>query len=391
MKPKRLLIVSEPGTYGVFFYVRNLIHYLWTHCPETAVDFAFSTQRGSPELLALVKEVQQHGGETLDLRVGNAPASNDLRALTRLWRLIRQTRPNLIHANSSKAGGLCRLLRLLPSCPPVLYSAHAYYGMRGRRDGGKAILMYNGIEMALGRLGCSLTYCADERDFARHALKIPGRKIVLIHHGIDRAVFCPASREEKLKLRAEFGIPADRPLLIALGRESYQKNYRPLYVALDKLLGRPDAKFVFSHAGQGATQLAASLSAAARRHVYSFEFRPDVHRLLKAADAFVMTSRYETLGLAALEAMACGLKIFLTRTMGLRCYASLGFDEIIWLDPADEAGGLTDNLARAFDGWFASLDAGRIPLIRQVELVRHWFDRDTQFGKTCRLYSHLAR
>jgi glycosyltransferase involved in cell wall biosynthesis len=388
MQLKRLLIVSEPGTYGVFHYVRNLIEFAGRKHPETVVDFAYSTRRGSPALLELVRQVEQRGGRTLDLHVGNAPEAADLAALQRLLGLVFATKPDLIHANSSKAGGLCRLLKLVPGLPPVLYSPHAYYGMR--QGAGLGTRVFNGIERVLGPFGRTLTYCADERDFGRHTLRQPSRKVVLIHHGIDLERFSPVDAQEKLRLRASFNIPADVPLLVTVGRQSFQKNYDALYAALAPLLDQARPPFRLAHAGEGADELAKTLPPAARAWTHPFEFLPDVHRLLNAADAFVMTSRYETLCLAALEAMACGLKIFLSRVVGLSSYAQLGFDEIGWIEPAQDPGQFVENIRRGIGGWFATPAVSQVPLQQQVKRVRSWFDRDVQFEKHWRLYSRLA-
>ncbi len=67
-----LLIVSEPGCYGVFMYVRSLVRFLHARHPGIVVDYAYSSMRGSPELASLVEEIEARGGEAVDLRVSNA-------------------------------------------------------------------------------------------------------------------------------------------------------------------------------------------------------------------------------------------------------------------------------------------------------------------------------
>ena len=50
----------------------------------------------------------------------------DLVALRSYARIIREHRPDLIHAHSSKAGGITRLAKLLHPRAPVLYTPHGY-------------------------------------------------------------------------------------------------------------------------------------------------------------------------------------------------------------------------------------------------------------------------
>ena len=68
----RLLLVSEPGIDGVFRHVEGLTHYCLRQGIET--HLAYSDERGSAGLQKLLATVRAAGGETLNLRVGNAPA-----------------------------------------------------------------------------------------------------------------------------------------------------------------------------------------------------------------------------------------------------------------------------------------------------------------------------
>ncbi|HVE15659.1 MAG TPA: hypothetical protein VNB29_02940, partial [Chthoniobacterales bacterium] len=62
-----ILMVSEPGCYGVFVYVRNLVRHLWRHHPDLVIDLAYSSRRDGKDLAPFVAEIEAHGGETLDL------------------------------------------------------------------------------------------------------------------------------------------------------------------------------------------------------------------------------------------------------------------------------------------------------------------------------------
>ncbi len=104
----RVLQVVEPGVDGVFRHVEGLVDYL--HARDVSVDLAFSSRRGSDRLTRLVERVRERGGEALDLQVGNAPEPGDLAAVLSLVRAIRRRKPSVIHAHSSKAGALVRML-----------------------------------------------------------------------------------------------------------------------------------------------------------------------------------------------------------------------------------------------------------------------------------------
>lgn len=379
----RLLLVSEPGKDGVFSCVRTLARHLRSHHPEIIVDLAYSSRRAGPGLADFVKEVEAGGGITADLHVTNAPEAGDWNALKKLRRLARERRHRLVHAHSSKAGALARLAALAPGFPPVLYTPHAYFGMP--RQGGKKEMIFNGIESVLGRIGTTHNCSEDERDFAREVLHLPANRLEVIHHGIDTHLFAPASKAVRNASREALGIPPDGRLLVTIGRDSAQKNYAPLYDTLARLL--PASDWRFAHAGAGALERRAGLPSAAADRCHAFCHLEDTAPLLRAADGFILTSRYEGLSLSMLHALSCGLELILTEAPGLRVLKTLGFQGIRWLpDPA--AGKIDDSLRAALAEWAGG---GLHESAFQRELAVKFFSEPVQLEKLIALMRRLAR
>ena len=94
-----VLQVVEPGVDGVFRHVEGLTQFLSSR--SLRVSLAYSDVRGSEGLRRLVREVEAHGGRTLNLEVGNKPGPRDVIAALKLRQLIREVRPDIIHAHSS--------------------------------------------------------------------------------------------------------------------------------------------------------------------------------------------------------------------------------------------------------------------------------------------------
>ncbi|HEY0258059.1 MAG TPA: glycosyltransferase [Candidatus Methylacidiphilales bacterium] len=382
----RILIVCEPCKDGVFDYARDLISHLHRQHPDITVDLAYSSKRSSAALEPLVKEIESRGGKTADMRTGNAPQPADLRACREILRLVREGRPQVIHAHSSKAGGLCRALRLLwPGFPPVVYTPNAYFGLSGKKS--PATFLFNFVERLLGPIGMTINCSSDEREFALHTLRVPPRHLTLIENGVDMVRFHPASPGEKAAARKEFGLPENVPVIISIGRQSFQKNYEPLYAALDRILSDSALPCFFAHAGAGSEALGKTLSPQARQRFKSFEFISAIERFMNAADAFILTSRYEGLSLSVLSGVACGLKLFLTRVLGNRCLQPLGFDEVSWIEPTEDATLLASRIEEALRAWLAQ----PVPVSsRQVTRADECLNQQTQFEKVYRLYEHLA-
>jgi glycosyltransferase involved in cell wall biosynthesis len=392
----RILQVVEPGEYGVFEHVSSLIDYVQKHHPEIGVDLAYSSCRsrraaGSGTTLAeLVQRVHDRGGEAIDLRVKSAPQWADLPALLHVARLAKRTGAQIVHGHSSKAGGLVRLARwVAPGFPPTVYTPNAYYGMDG--DASLKAGLYKGIERLLGRTGITINCSSDEREFALHELGIPSRHSVLVNNSIETAVFAPITREEKKRLRIKLGVPEDAVVFISVGGDRPQKNYGPLYRMLESLLtdSRYRDRCFFVHAGFNSTKLAATLSPAARERTHTFEYLDPAREAVLAADAFILTSRYEGLSFSVLGALASGIKTFLTRVPGNNGFAQLGFDEISWIDPTSDDAFLAARVGDAVRSWLDPQQASGVPptpSAKQAALAQTHFDNATQYEKLLQTY-----
>jgi glycosyltransferase involved in cell wall biosynthesis len=374
---RHVLIVSEPGKDGVFVVVRDLIRHLHRAHPEIVVDLAWSSRRQRGGADALAVEVRAHGGQTLDLRVANAPEPGDPFAFARLCAFARRRRPQIVHAHSSKAGALCRIRAAFPGWPPIVYTPNAYYGMA--RRGGMRERFYNALESLFGHVGITACCSADECAFARETLRLDPGRLVIIENGIDVALHAPADAVEKRALRAELGLPAEGRLLATIGRDSPQKNYGPLYAAL----GRVRGEFCFAHAGEGSARLRDALAETARARCHAFEYLDAPHRLLRAADGFILASHYEGLSLSVLGALACGLPTILSDAPGMRTLREIGFRWTRWLpERADELA-----IADAISAWLVEDSP---PPADQRALACERFDQTTQCEKVVALYRSLV-
>jgi 1,2-diacylglycerol 3-alpha-glucosyltransferase len=123
------------------------------------------------------------------------------------------------------------------------------------------------------------------------------------------------------RFRAQFGIAADRPLLLYVGRVAHEKNIEFLlhsFVVLRR--ARPDAMLVI--AGEGPArehlrQLAAQLGIAPHMQFIGYLDRErGLADCYAAADVFVFASRTETQGLVLLEALAQGRPVVSTAILG---------------------------------------------------------------------------
>jgi len=148
---------------------------------------------------------------------------------------------------------------------------------------------------------------------------VPNERIVTICSSVDPDAAKPT--RESAVVRAELGTHDGDVVLLALAQLSRRKGFDILLQALAQLADRDDLPtWCCWLAGDGEVGPALQSQAdhlGLGKRVRFLGLRSDAPDLLAAADLFVMPSRAEGLGVAALEAMAAGLPVVASRVGGL--------------------------------------------------------------------------
>ena len=136
-------------------------------------------------------------------------------------------------------------------------------------------------------------------------------------------------RGDGARFRKRFELPADRPLLLYVGRVAFEKNIDFLMRMFVRLRAqRPDALFVIAGEGparEHLAKLARSLGIDdAVRFIGYLDRATELPDCYAAGDAFVFASRTETQGLVLLEAMAQGTPVVSTAELGTRSILTPG-------------------------------------------------------------------
>jgi glycosyltransferase involved in cell wall biosynthesis len=347
-----VLLVVEPGLDGVFRHVEGLVDYLLSR--KVAVHLAYSSRRSGSGMAELVERVRASGGRTLDLRVSNVPEIGDGPSLARLVGLIRRTRPDVIHAHSSKAGALARAAAIIVRHPHCLYTPHAYYGMAKPRS--PKVVFFNWVERAIGRFGLTIAISEDEAAFASYTLGIRPDRLSVIHNPVDARRFAPPTPEERHEARARLGIPGDAVVLATIGRMCWQKDPETAYAAVAPVVAEnPDLHFL--HLGWGKWReylldYARRLGFGSRLRI--LDYVDDPRCVYHAIDGLVVSSRYEAgWPLVFLEAMAANIPVVASTCLGMSDVGRAGLSHV-WTFPPEKA----EDCTKAVRQWLASYRKG---------------------------------
>jgi glycosyltransferase involved in cell wall biosynthesis len=309
-------------------------------CKGATVHLAYSGHRACADLPRLVRRVEDAGGRTLDLKVGNAPRPRDTWALLALHRFVRSCGADVIHAHSSKAGALARALPMLGIRQPVFYSPHAYYGMT--RNRGIKTWFFNSVERALKPFAATVNTSPSEAEFGFRQLHVqPGSQITILN-GVDTNRFVAATPETRTQAREKLHIPQNAVVIGTVSRVSEQKDPLTLYQAFSRVArGRKDL-FLYHLGGSGPTELEDQLTSVVTRHQLRKQFRrerfhSDMPLVYSALDAVVLPSIYEGLSLVLLEAMAANVPLVLSTGPGNIDMKKEGLNRAWWCAPGDTA------------------------------------------------------
>ena len=225
-----------------------------------------------------------------------------------LPRIIRTHRLDCVVLNGPLGGVLLpRRVR-----GPVIYCVNHTYTQQARyihSQSWKALFIPL-EKMALRRADALVAISPSTRDELLRQYGIRSDEISLIPVGIDTRRFFP---EEEGRRANE---------LLYVGRLDERKGVRFLFEALPLIAARcPEARLRV--VGEGALRPALERMAAAQHvasHVEFMGWVPETQliELYRRSRALLVPSRFEGLGVAALEALACGTPVVATDTPGLR-------------------------------------------------------------------------
>jgi glycosyltransferase involved in cell wall biosynthesis len=259
-----------------------------------------------------------------------------LGALGRVCRYLREQQIDVLHAHLPWASIVGRAAARRCGVPAVLYTEHGCWNRLNpvTRLINRLTLGWNDLNIAV----------SDEvRESMRGA--DPAR-IRTITNGIDCAALT-ATPDERGAVRAELGIPADHFLVVCVANLIPVKNHELLVRAFAQFLRqRPAATLVLVGQLRETTE-------SVRRTVAELQLqhrvlitgpRTDVPRIVRAADAFAMSSHSEGLPISLLEAMALGKPVVCMRVGGIPGAVTDGVEG--FLVPPGDAAAMAERLGQ---------------------------------------------
>ena len=232
----------------------------------------------------------------------------DLATAWKLSKIIREWKPEIVHAHDPHAVSMASLAMSFSAPDPrpktiasrrvdFHLQSHAFSQWKYRQVDG-FIAASHAIKQILVSDG------------------IPAGRIEVVHDGIDVEKI---QHRPVIDVHAEYWLPHGVPVIVNVGALVGHKGQKYLIEAMPLVLREvPDAHLIIFGEGDLRAPLEKQIKQLAlAKRVLLPGFREDVMSLMKSADLFVMASVTEGLGSAVLDAMAMGHAVVGTRAGGI--------------------------------------------------------------------------
>ncbi len=235
----------------------------------------------------------------------------EIQVLKTLVRLFKEERPDVLHLNSSKVGGLGALAGRVAHVPHIIFTAHGW-AFNERRPGWQKVLFHALYAVTLWLAHHTI---AVSEGIRRDMAWLPGGKMTIVKHGMDAPDFIIRTKARDALLKEH-----RNAFWIGMTAELHPtKRVEDAIDALAELTGAcPNAILVVMGEGELRDSLQQRIAyRKLEQRVFLLGFIPEASSYLKAFDMFLMPSRTEALGLALVEAGYAGLPCIASRVGGI--------------------------------------------------------------------------
>ncbi len=326
MKPKKVLILITKSNWGG---AQRYVYDVATHLPKDAYEVEVMAGGNGPLITRLVE-----AGITAD---GSLPLGRDVNifqdigAFFTLWSLLRKKKPDVLHVNSSKIGGLGALAGRLAGVPRIIFTAHGWAFKANRLFASKmfirlsywVILLLNHQVMAISE------------NMAQEVRNWPfiSGKIIVVYNGLEKiSQFSQSNAQHALKelfpqLKAAFREVSDKNIfwIGTIAELHHIKGFDYAIRAVRECITRaktahPQKKIIYTILGEGEER--ARLEKLIRElglenEVFLLGHVTDAAQYIQAFDVFMLASLFEGLGFVLLEAGLAHTAVVATAVGGI--------------------------------------------------------------------------
>lgn len=311
-RKKILILITKSNFGGAQRYVLELAKRIPRDTFELAVVLGGTGLPGAPQGLLAEKLAR------LEIRTIFIPSlqrdvnpSKELRVFWDLLRLFKKEKPDIIHLNSSKIGGIGSLAGRIAGIPKIIFTIHGWAFNEERGVLGKALIRL--ASMLTVRFATDLIAISKQSMEETRLLGNTDQKLHLIYNGIEPNY----ERKDKQALRKKLDLPEEGLILGTIAELTKNKG---LSYALSAFADLKNPKATLAIIGEGDERKNLEVQArelGIENSVRFLGFKDNASEYLPAFDIFFLSSIKEGLPFVLLEAGLAGLPVVAPRIGGI--------------------------------------------------------------------------
>jgi glycosyltransferase involved in cell wall biosynthesis len=242
----------------------------------------------------------------------------DFRAFFEIWKLIKKSKPLIVHTHSSKAGLLGRLVAKLAGIPIIVHTphGHVFFGYFGSFKTKIFIL----LEKVASRITYKIVALTNREKEDHIMFRIANKdKFIVIPSGVELNKFKEVPYNEKQNFKKELGVPQNSLIVGTVGRLEPVKAPEFLIEAAKYIIPKyPTTYFIFAgdgHLKQNLEKKASDFGI--KNNIIFLGWRNDIAKIISTYDIFALPSLNEGMGRVLVEAMALGKPIVASNAGGI--------------------------------------------------------------------------
>lgn len=242
---------------------------------------------------------------------------SELKVFLNLLKILKSERPDVVHLNSSKIGGLGAFACRIAKIKKIVFTAHGWAYKEDRNVISKKVMwFFSWLTVILSHK----TIVVSQDDLENAPKLFVQRKIVMIHNGISEIKFeNKATARNKIKKLVNANIQ-NGSIWIGTISELHKNKGLPFVIrAISNLVRRGyDISFFVISEGEERFALEQFIKKLGlENNVFLLGYMDDAQEILKAFDIFTLTSLKEGLPYALLLAGSAGLPTVATNVGGI--------------------------------------------------------------------------
>lgn len=289
---------------------------------EYGYEIHYASNFNNPIYYCNQEQLREQGIVLHQIDIDKSPLSivRNVKAFFSIRHIIKSEKINAVHCHNPVGGVVGRLATVgLRKRPYVIYTAHGFHFYKGAPW--KNWVLYYTAEKLMARFTDQIvTINKEDLELARKfKLRKNGKVDKICGVGVDNTRFVRNEAQNAL-IRGQLNIPIDAFHIVTAAELNDNKNQAVIIEAIAEL-GRSNVYYSICGSGPNEEVFKKLIKEKnLEKQVKLLGYRNDMPDILSAADCFAFPSKREGLGIAAVEALLCGVPVIGADNRGTREY-----------------------------------------------------------------------